>query len=119
VSRTKTDLDSEFRTTSLTLRGTTYTFRELSGEQYEEFIKMAAGPDGDADLSVVLKLMAPEALISPKLTAKEIYAKPMPVFNAIIGQVNTMHFRSEPEDKPAADAAEPETPGNGSEPPIS
>src|SRR4051812_19803160 len=106
MSRTKTELDDELRTESLTLRGTKYTFRELSGEQYEEYIKMAAGPDGEADLSTVLKLMAPDSLVTPKLTAKQIYAKPMPVFNALIGLVNRMHFRSEVEDKAGASTAD-------------
>ena len=94
----RSQLEKKYLTKTVRLRGTDYVFRELSGSQYEEFVKMAEGPDGTADLSAVLKLMAPEALSSPTLTAEEIYDLPMPVFNTIIKIVNDMHFRNEPEE---------------------
>lgn len=96
----KTELDEEFREESVTLRGTKYVFREISGAQYEECVKLAEGPDGSADLSTVLRLMLPLSLVSPDLSAEKIYAKPLPVLTAIQNLVNRMHFRPEPDETP-------------------
>lgn len=112
-SRTKTAVNEEFLEDSVTLRGVTYRFRELSGERYEEMLKEAEGPDGTADLSTVLRLMIPESLIDPKLTTEQIYRKPLPVLTAIQNHVNRMHFRSEPEETPGDEDGEPQ--GNDSE----
>lgn len=122
-NRTKSRLDEEFLTESITLRGTTYEFRELSGEKYEDFVKMAEGQDGTADLATVLRLMIPESLVSPKLTAEQLYAKPMPVLSALQGLVNRMHFTPAKDEKADAkngtsDEVE-DSPGNDSEPSTS
>lgn len=105
-------MTEEFLEDSVTLRGTTYKFRELSGERYEELLKEAEGPDGTADLSTVLRLMIPESLIDPKLTTEQIYRKPLPVVTAIQNHVNRLHFRTEPEE---TTTEEGEAPGNESE----
>lgn len=115
--RTKsTELTEEFLEEKVVLRGTTYTFREITGEQYEEVLKMAEGPDGNADLSTVLRLMIPLSMIEPKISAEALYRKPLPVVTAIQGVVNRMHFRTEPT---AAPVEEGESPGNDSEAPTS
>lgn len=118
--KSETTLSDEFLTESITLRGTTYTFKELSGSKYEEMLKLAEGPDGTADLATVLRLMIPESLVSPALTAEKIYAKPLPVVTAIQNLVNKMHFRAETADPESSDeAGEEEAPKNESEPETS
>lgn len=112
----KSDLTAEFIEDSVTLRGVTYRFRELSADKYEEILKEAEGPDGTADLATVLRLMIPESLVDPKLTTEQIYKKPLPVVTAIQNHVNRMHFRTEPEE--TTEEGE-ERPGNESEAPTS
>lgn len=119
----KTALTDEFLEEEITLRGTKYRFRELTGAQYEEFVKLAEGPDGTSDLSAVLKMMIPESLQEPHLTADQIMAKPLPVYNALAGVVNRMHFRNEQpevkeEDAKAEEGGETQA-GNDSEPQTS
>lgn len=116
----KTALNDEFYTETITLRGVEYTFRELTGAQYEDFVKTCEGPDGTSDLVAVLKMMLPASLQSPRLTAEQILAKPLPVYNALVGVVNRMHFRNETgEGEPKADEGGEEKPGNDSEPQTS
>lgn len=94
--RGKTQLSEEFREETFYIRGVKYVFRELDGEKYEEFLKLSEGPDGDANLSTVLRLMIPESMVEPKLTVEQIYRKPLPVLSAIQNIVNKMHFATEP-----------------------
>lgn len=116
----KTDLSDEFLTETIKLRGVEYTFRELTGAQYEEFVKTCEGPDGTSDLSAVLKLMIPASLQDPKLTSAQILAKPLPVYNALASAVNRMHFRNEADEgEPKAEEGAEEKPGNDSEPQTS
>lgn len=120
MSSRKTALNEEFYEETIKLRGTEYRFRELTGAQYEDFVKLCEGPDGTSDLSAVLKLMIPASLVDPKLTADQILAKPLPVYNALAGVVNRIHFRPEPEEgEPKADEGGEEKPGNDSEPQTS
>jgi hypothetical protein len=123
VSARKTALNEEFLEETVRLRGVDYHFRELTGAQYEEFVKLCEGPDGSSDLSAVLKLMIPASLQDPKLTTEQILAKPLPVYNALAGVVNRMHFRSEEaEGEPKAEQGDEEgepKPGNDSEPQTS
>lgn len=114
-------LTDEFRTETISLRGQTYTFRELTGTQYEECVKLAEGPDGTADLSTVLRLMIPLSLTSPKWDAERLYNKPLPVLTAIQNLVNKMHFRAEvADDEPKTDGDDAEeTAKNASEPSTS
>ena len=111
--KAKAAISDEFLEEQITLRGTTYTFKELSAEQYEDILKLSEGPDGSADLATVLRLMIPESLVSPKLSAEQLYKKPLPVITAIQATVNRMHFRDEPVETPADEDGE--TPGNESE----
>lgn len=112
-------LDEEFLEQTAVIRGTTYRFREISGEKYEEILKTAEGPDGTADLATVLKLMIPESLIEPRLTAEQFYKKPYPVVSAVQTVVNKMHFRTEPVSGEENGTGEGESSGNGSEPETS
>lgn len=85
-------LTEEFETRDVTIRDTTYKFRELSASEYNSIIKLASGPDDNAELNVVLQLMVTKALIDPKLTAAELDAKPYPVYAKLLQTVNVMHF---------------------------
>jgi len=122
MSAAASALDDEFLTESITLRGQTYVFREISGATYEECVKLAENEDGTADLATVLRLMIPQSLVSPKWDAEKIYSKPLPVLTAIQNLVNKMHFRAEPdqtdeskdqenseEESEAKNASEPQT----------
>ncbi len=112
VAKANSAISDEFLEATITLRGTTYRFRELSAAQYEDILKLSEGPDGTADLGTVLRLMIPEALVDPHLTAEQLYKKPLPVITAIQGVVNKMHFRDEPvEEIPDGE----DEPGNESE----
>lgn len=87
-----TRLTEEFQTETITVRGTTYKFKELSAADYEKIIKLAAGPDDNAELNTVLRLMAVESIVEPKLTTKELESKPYPVYAKLLATVNIMHF---------------------------
>ena len=103
----KTDLTEEFETKTIDIRGTTYRFRELSASEYDKIIKLASGPDDNAELNLVLKLMATQSIIDPKMTAAELDAKPYPIYAKLLQTVNLMHF------SPLPDGADK----NGDEPP--
>jgi hypothetical protein len=100
----KNVLTEEFRTEELVIRGVTYKFRELSATEYDDIIKMAAGPDDNAELGTVLKLMASKCLLEPDLTPEQLGAKPYPVYNKILQTINKMHF--------GVDATEGDTPNS-------
>lgn len=82
----------EFETRDVVIRDTTYKFRELSAAEYDKIIKLASGPDDNAELNVVLKLMVTQSLIDPKLTAAQLDEKPYPVYAKLLQTVNVMHF---------------------------
>lgn len=92
-----TKLTEEFETRSVVIRGVTYTFRELSASEYNAIIKLASGPDDEAQLNVVLQLMATKSLVEPKLSAAEIDAKPYPIYAKLLQTVNSMHFTPLPD----------------------
>lgn len=92
----------EFRTEEVTIRGTTYKFRELSANEYDAILKIASGPDDNADLATVLKMMAVKSLVEPAATAAELGEKPYPVYSKILQSVNKLHFGTDEEDSPNA-----------------
>lgn len=85
-------MTDEFRTEEVTVRGVTYKFRELSAEEYDEILKIAAGPDDNAELATVLKLMAGKSLVEPEMDPATLGKKPYPVYNKLLQTVNRMHF---------------------------
>lgn len=92
----------EFRTEEVTIRGTTYKFRELSANEYDAILKIASGPDDNADLAAVLKMMAVKSLVEPTLTGTELGEKPYPVYSKILQAVNKLHFGNDEDDSPNA-----------------
>lgn len=89
---TKNNVTDEFRTEDVVIRGVTYKFREISAAEYDDILKIAAGPDDQADLSTVLKMMTAKSLIEPEFTMDQLLAKPYPVYNKILQTVNRLHF---------------------------
>lgn len=87
-----TKMTDEFKTEEITIRGQTYRFRELSANEYDEIMKIASGPDDNADLALVLKMMAVKSLIDPQMTAEEMGNKPYPVYSKLLQTVNKLHF---------------------------
>ncbi len=96
-------LSDEFRTEDVVIRGTTYKLRELSAREYDDIIKIASGPDDNADLSVVLKMMAIKSITEPAITSDEqLLAKPYGVYSKILQAVNKLHFGSDEDTSPNA-----------------
>lgn len=91
----KNDVTDEFRTREVTIRGKVYKFRELSASDYDEIVKIASGPEDQAELATVLKMMAVKSIIEPAMTADEMSAKPYPVYNKMLQTVNEMHFSAD------------------------
>jgi hypothetical protein len=90
-------LTEEFETRVVVIRDTTYRFRELSASEYDSIIKLASGPDDNAELNTVLRLMAVKSIVDPKLTSAELESKPYPVYAKLLQTVNTMHFTPIPD----------------------
>lgn len=95
-------MSADFRTEDVTVRGSVYKFRELSANEYDAILKIATGPDDNADLATVLKMMAVKSLVEPSLTAAELGEKPYPVYSKILQAVNKLHFGSDEEESPNA-----------------
>lgn len=100
----KNSVTDEFRTEEIKIRGVTYKFRELSASEYDDILKIAAGPEDQAELATVLKMMTVKCITEPQLSADDLAAKPYPVYNKILQTVNRMHF--------SVDATEEDAPPN-------
>ena len=107
---------AEFETRTITLRGITYTMRELDVDEYEECLKSAEDERGFAEFGRLLKMMTIRA-VSPSPAARE-RPLPYPIYRTLEQVVNVMHFSDLNEDAPEAsddeDATEPETVPNDS-----
>jgi hypothetical protein len=88
----KESVSEEFRTEEVVIRGVTYKFRELSADEYDEILKIAAGPEDQAELATVLKMMTVKSLVEPALAPDDLGKKPYPVYNKILQTVNRLHF---------------------------
>lgn len=111
VSVSAADLDTAPFEKTITLRGVTYRFRELSIGEYDDLVKKATttkqnalGEDIDTlDQALLLRLMVLNSCISPKLRADRLNELSMPVVLKINKLVNDMHYGDVPEDKPKDD----------------
>lgn len=102
-------LTEEFETREVPIRGVTYKFKELSASEYDSIIKLAAGPDDNAELNTVLRLMAVKSIIEPKVTSTELEAKPYPVYAKLLQTVNAMHFTPLEDEKNGTEDEVPNT----------
>ena len=89
----------EFETRTRIMRGIEYTIRELSVPEYKECLEQATREDGTTPFQDLLDQMVLRA-VSPSPAAR---SKPMPypIYRTLEDVVNTMHFRTVPEDKAA------------------
>ncbi len=88
-------MSDECRVEEVAIRGVTYKLRELTASEYDEIIKMASGPDDNADLATVLKMMTIKSVVEPPMTAEQLGDKPYPVYRQILQTVNKMHFETD------------------------
>jgi len=94
----------DFETRTITLRGTTYTIRELDTDEYEECLKSAEDDKGYAEFGRLVKLMTIRA-VSPSPAARP-RPLPYPVYRTLEQIVNVMHFADLAEDSVAEEADE-------------
>ena len=100
----------EFEEKTVSARGKTFRFREITGADYDDIIKIASGPDG-ADMGTVLKLMVVKSCVDPHLTAEDFAAYPLPMVRLLNETVNELHFGELPgQTNGAAPEAEPVAP---------
>ena len=79
---------AEFETRTITLRGITYTMRELDVDEYEECLKSAEDERGFAEFGRLLKMMTIRA-VSPSPAARE-RPLPYPIYRTLEQVVNVM-----------------------------
>lgn len=80
-----------------------YTFQELSGTAYDKAVKLSTNDEGLVDSVQLLRWMAINSSLEPKLTAEKLGELPMTARSQILSKVNDLHF---PEDEPAPAADE-------------
>lgn len=93
---TPTEIDEGFDQTSVTHKGTTYTFRELSAEEYDECVELASHGEGDdkqLDAVQMLRWMIVKGSLQPKLNASTLAKLPFSATTKISRAVNDLHFR--------------------------
>lgn len=105
---TATDIADNFNTAEVTHKGTTYSFRELSAEEYDHAVELATSDDLDADgnkkLDTVqlLRWMIVQGSVEPKLNPASLGKLPFSATTKISRTVNDLHFR--PDDDEAVKA---------------
>lgn len=103
-------LKDEFYTEVVTVRDQSYSFRELSGREHDECVKLVADEDGNADLSALLILMTAKASVTPKMTPESLSDKPYPVRRKLLDAVNLMHYGPVEKETGTSDVKEEEPP---------
>jgi hypothetical protein len=84
--------DDGFLTGKVTVRGRTYSFRELSTKTYDKLVGMATDQDDMVDRTLLLRIMIVESSVDPKLTADSLAELPYPVSRRLATLVNNMHY---------------------------
>lgn len=101
MSATKA-LEFPFATKSITIKGTEYTFREITVEENDECNDAGNGPEGKWDGRAALRMMITKSSVEPKLDFATIARMPLAVYNAVATAVNEVN-RGDLEDEDAAD----------------
>lgn len=99
--------ESEFAHSEITVKGVEYKFVELDAETYDECCELAKREDGTIDTVLLLKVMLPKSLVSPKLGEQKIAKMPMSLRRSLLTEVDLLHF---PPIALPAPASPPETP---------
>lgn len=82
----------EFDERKVTIRGTEFTIRELSAEEYDTVLKQATKEDSDIDMVLLLKLMTLKSVKDPVLNAENLAKLPYKVSRRLSTAVNELHF---------------------------
>jgi len=117
------EMTNEFAEVKHTYRGVTYVLRELPMDRYDELVEQATAEATDADGEVTkvfdsaahTKLLLVEALVEPKLTARQLYGKGTRLVRALQAKVFALHLDPEPEEKAKGeddDEGEAQAPAN-------
>lgn len=110
------DIDEGFSTASVTHRGRTFTFRELSAEEYDHAVDLAtkgAGDEKELDTVQLLRWMIVTGSVEPKLDAAKLGKLPFSTVTRISKTVNDLHFA--PDEDEAEQPDEPELDEDGNE----
>lgn len=86
----------------ITLRGTTYTIREMTAGEYDECIRASTNAEDETDTVLLAKLMAMKC-VDPKLTDEALAKLPFRVWRAINRAVNEVHYAAEEVDSEGND----------------
>lgn len=92
---TAAEIDEAFNTTSVKNKGKTYTFRELSAEEYDECVELASRGEGDdktLDTVQMLRWMIIKGSVDPKLDIASVAKMPFSLTTKISRAVNDLHF---------------------------
>jgi hypothetical protein len=92
---TPTEVDEGFNTTEITVKGKSYSFRELSAEEYDECVELASHGEGDdktLDTVQMLRWMIVKGSVDPKLNPAQLGKLPFSATTKISRAVNDLHF---------------------------
>ena len=95
ASPTPLAIAEAFETASVTHRGTTYTFRELSAEEYDQCVELSTTGEGDdksLDTVQLLRWMIIKGSLEPKLDPAALGKLPFSAVTKISRTVNDLHF---------------------------
>lgn len=90
MSAAKTD-DYSFGTKTITVKGVSYTFREISVDENDECNEVGNGPDGKWNGRAALRMMISKSAVDPKLDLATIGRMPLSVYNAVATAVNEVN----------------------------
>ena len=93
---TASDIDEGFNTAEITIKGKTYSFRELSAEEYDECVELASHGEGDdktLDTVQMLRWMIVKGSVDPKLNPAQLGKLPFSATTKISRTVNDLHFK--------------------------
>jgi len=110
---TKAAVDEAFDTIEVTHKGKTFSFRELTAEEYDQCVALATGDDKSLDTVQLLRWMIVKGSVDPKLDPASLGKLPFSAVGKISKAVNDLHFAPDPDD--AVPPAEPELDEDGDE----
>jgi hypothetical protein len=90
-----------FDTTTVEHRGHSYTFRELSAEEYDKCVDLATsgeGEDKNLDTVQMLRWMITKGSVEPKLSLDDLGKLPFSTVTRLSRAVNDLHFAPDPMD---------------------
>jgi len=102
------EMTNEFATAKVRYRGVEYVMRELSMDEYDKTVKLATAkvvtpenPEGDEtfDGTAHTKILTIKSVVSPKMSADQLYSKGTRLVRALQVQVAKLHWDPEPEEK--------------------